>query len=227
MIDAETLAYARHDLCLLVQSLNWSIKALLLREREEGRIRELERLGSLCWRAARLSEQVLDYAQASDRESESETSPSIICVGELVQRSLDDLSLGFAIRNPRGRIELRAEDDVLVLGGYSLLYRSVVNIIANAVDFCADDSTINVTIARVADRVQIAVVNRLKEPGKDRRGCGIGLKFVSLTAQRHGGRFQLEFTRDHMARALIELPCAVSERIRTASLPVIAEQVQI
>ena len=119
-------------------------------------------------------------------------------------------------------VHVAAEDMPIALGERGAIDQIVINLIDNATRYAARGQSVCVRVARVGDRVRIAVEDRgAGIPPRDREriwqrfvrldtardvpGAGIGLTVVAELAEAMGGRAWVEDAEPHGARFVIEL----------------------
>jgi two-component system OmpR family sensor kinase len=121
---------------------------------------------------------------------------------------LDELALGAA----DGRVTAHADDEGLVRGDGPALERALRNLIENALRHGPEGGPVDVSVSRRGDEVRLTVADAgpgippdLVEAaatrfwrGEDARsqpGSGLGLALVRATAERHGGRLEIDGAR--------------------------------
>ncbi len=121
---------------------------------------------------------------------------------------LDELALATA----GGRVTAQADDPGLVRGDRQALERALQNLIQNALRHGPADGPVHVSVTRGGDEVRLTVADAgtgvppdLVEAattrfwrGEDARsqpGSGLGLALVQATAERHGGRLEIDGAR--------------------------------
>jgi signal transduction histidine kinase len=119
------------------------------------------------------------------------------------------------------------EDPVIVHGDRQLLARAIVNMLNNAVKFSPPNTDIVLTcqhgereaIVKVADHgpgiapeSAASLFQRfsrgLHRGAADPGGAGLGLAFVRVATEKHGGRAWVESTEEHGAVFCLSLPAA-------------------
>jgi two-component system, OmpR family, sensor kinase len=121
---------------------------------------------------------------------------------------LDEL----ALRTAAGRVTAHVDDPGVVRGDAAALERALRNLIENALRHGPADGAVDVTVQRRGDEVRLTVSDtgagippELAEAattrfwrGEDARaqpGSGLGLALVRSTAERHGGRLEIDGAR--------------------------------
>ncbi|MFT3712737.1 MAG: response regulator [Archangium sp.] len=125
------------------------------------------------------------------------------------------------------RLQLRSQPDRLALDANdaeatfdpSLLARVAQNLVDNALKYTPRKETIQVSLTRVGDRVQLVVEDRgAGVPEADRErifeswvradegGHGIGLAFCKTAVEAHGGTIRVEPAQPRGARFIVDLP---------------------
>ncbi len=121
---------------------------------------------------------------------------------------LDEL----ALRTAAGRVTAHVDDPGVVRGDAAALERALRNLIENALRHGPADGAVDVTVQRRGDEVRLTVSDTgagippdLVEAattrfwrGEDARsqpGSGLGLALVRATAERHGGRLEIDGAR--------------------------------
>ena len=119
------------------------------------------------------------------------------------------------------------EDPSMVRGDRQLLARAVVNLLSNALKFSPSDATIDLTCRQSRRDIVIAVADHgpgiapdgasllfqrfsrgLHRGAADPGGAGLGLAFVRVVAEKHGGRAWVEAHEGYGAVFCLSLPAS-------------------
>ncbi len=121
---------------------------------------------------------------------------------------LDEL----ALRTADGRVTAHADDPGLVRGDAAALERALRNLIENALRHGPADGPVDVAVERRGDEVRLTVTDTgagiapdqveaattrfwRGEDARSQPGSGLGLALVRSTAERHGGRLEIDGAR--------------------------------
>ncbi len=123
-----------------------------------------------------------------------------------------------------GRLKLRCDRDLVLLGSHEALQTALENLVINALEAAGDGARVEIAAARKShDRVVISVTDN--GPGVSAQdagrvfdafhttrgdGTGLGLAVVRAVVEGHGGRVDVERTAAGGACFCIALPAAVA-----------------
>ena len=125
-------------------------------------------------------------------------------------------------RERRVRIEQSVPESAVMRGNYNLIGRMLANIVHNAIKFSPPGSAISVAVqsqqrdwlCQIRDQGRgIAAdelprlfepYNRLREGGG--RGTGLGLTFVKVVVEKHGGTLEIAGVAGHGTEVSVRLP---------------------
>lgn len=214
----EALAFVSHDL----RSPMLSVLALV---RDAAYSEVLADIGRYAEKALSASEQFLQLSRVQARE-QFETYP--LNVVDVLRNASEQM---FVLARERGIavvLEPTLDEDeagLWVMGNGELLERAFVNLLSNAVKYSDPGSTVRVDLVRRHGRLDIGFVDqglgiptaeqaRIFEPYfrsaspdlADRRGAGLGLRFVRTVVERHGGEVRLESRPGAGSRFTVILP---------------------
>ncbi len=201
---AETLNFVSHDL----RSPLVSILALL--ERRTGKTNEdLNQIRDYAQRALSYSESFLQLARA---EADN------IAFYECDLHAVADNAAEFVYsQSTRRRIQVlvsHCDEDVWIWGNGDLLERMIINLLDNAIKYSEPNSTVKLDVSTDFSGVPANAVVSVSDQGigipekdqpflfeqfrrgssdesRSRKGAGLGLRFIAVTAQRHDGSVEV------------------------------------
>ncbi|MDO9454575.1 cell wall metabolism sensor histidine kinase WalK [Nocardioides sp.] len=183
-----------------------------------------------------LIDDLLALSKAENRPSELEPSD----VTEMVTDAVTDVRMTAARRGIT--VEVTASDEPLaVVCDRAMLYRAFLNVLSNAVKFSHDDGSVEVSVKRVLNRVEIAIrdhgigipqseIDRLgtrffrasNAMTNEIAGTGLGLRIVQTIIDKHSGDVIIESAEGEGTTVFMRLRLH-SDRIdrsgRTAEAP--------
>jgi len=213
-----------HDLAGMVQGLQYGIAEIEYMVEDGGEIRAedlRETVGSL----SQVSERIINLFTAAAQKLKNQPSENLGCsLGRAVQhaRVLCD-----AYVRGRARLKIASLPEIELEANESQILRVLTNLLRNAADASPRNGTIDVTFARVGDRVEIAVTDdgpgvppelagTMFEPfvkGKaDDAGSGLGLAISAQVLNDCGGSITYSRAPQRGARFVVSLPIAQSDR---------------
>jgi CHASE2 domain-containing sensor protein/signal transduction histidine kinase len=209
----ETLAFLSHDirapLAMAVEQLRST----------QGSPESLARLRAQLARAHELAEEFLATSRA---ELSDETAFQEIDLCGLLQQAADAV---YPLAQSKGVALVRyiPVDPVWVKGEFGLLERMAVNLIQNAVKYSPENSSVRIELTENGNRVRFCVTDsgpgipeaelprlfkrfsRLNAQGSAVPGAGLGLYFVRVVAEKHGGSVNAENAPGGGARFCVSL----------------------
>ncbi len=210
----ETLAFLSHD---IRAPLAMAVEQLRSSQRSP---QELARLRTQLSRAHELAEEFLATSRA---ELSDEAAFQEIDLCGLLHQAIDAV---FPLAQSR-KVALIREipvDPVWVRGEFGLLERMAVNLIQNAVKYSPDNSHVRIELEVDGSKVRYCVIDsgpgipeaemprlfkrfsRLNEQGSAVPGAGLGLYFVRVVAEKHGGSVRADNGPEGGARFCVSLP---------------------
>lgn len=210
----ETLAFLSHD---IRAPLAMAVEQLRSAQRSP---QDLARLRTQLARAHELAEEFLATSRA---ELSDEAAFQEIDLCGLLHQSIDAV---FPLAQSR-KVALIREipvDPVWVRGEFGLLERMAVNLIQNAVKYSPDNSHVRIELVVEGSKVRYCVIDsgpgipeaelprlfrrfsRLNEQGSAVPGAGLGLYFVRVVAEKHGGSVSADNGPQGGARFCVSLP---------------------
>lgn len=218
----EMLDFLSHDL----RSPMVSVLALIgkMRHGEDG-----ERLGDFldnvehyAQRNLNIAEQFLQLARVESEEAVEMIEQDML---DVVESAVDQVQIQAQARDIRLRFSYNQDEDVWVRGNNELLERLVVNLLTNAVKYSHEGGDVDVRLYASDDWVMCQVrdhgvgipeafqerlferFSRASSSGGARtRGAGLGLRFVKVVTERHGGDITVESEPDQGSCFTLALP---------------------
>jgi len=222
-IRRDFVANVSHELRTPLTAIRGYVEALSERDTSaEDRQRFLEIVTRHTLRMERLVKDLLRLARL---DAGQETLDVASCdVRALVQGVVADLAPTAAARSQSIAADIAADAETL-RGDPSKLHDVLRNLVANAVIYSPEHSTIRVDVSKARQRIEIAVsdegpgipdedLTRVferfyrvdKSRARDPGGTGLGLAIVKHLVELHGGEVRAENRREGGARFTISLP---------------------
>ncbi len=210
----ETLAFLSHD---IRAPLAMAVEQLRSSQRSPE---ALTRLRVQLTRAHELAEEFLATSRA---EISDEAAFQEIDLCGLLQQAADAV---YPLAQSR-KVALIREipvDPVWVKGEFGLLERMAVNLIQNAVKYSPENTHVRIELADSGNKAGFCVTDsgpgipevelprlfkrfsRLEPAGNTVSGAGLGLYFVRIVAEKHGGQVKADSGPDGGARFCVSLP---------------------
>jgi len=222
----EVLNFLSHDLRAPLVSTNALID-LARDARPLPEIRELlDRMESYTARALGLAEQFLQLARAESADAFALRDVDLVGIA---QNALEQV-WGHASREGIRLEQHAAFDEAWIKGDAGLLERALVNLLDNAVKYSGTGATVELVLSRDNGELRCCVTDhgigipaseiphlfkrfhRVQRAGiRAPRGAGLGLAFVNVVANRHGGHTEVESCEGHGSRFCLILPYDPSE----------------
>lgn len=219
---SEMLDFLSHDL----RSPMVSVLALTEKMRHSGAERDLpvflDNVEHYARRNLNIAEQFLQLARVEAVDSVEMNEQDML---DVVESAIDQVHIQAQQRDIVLRFEYDPDQEVWVLGNNELLERLVVNLLTNAVKYSHEGSSVDVTLYVDGERVACDVRDRgvgippeFQERLFDRfsrastsggartRGAGMGLRFVKVVAERHGGEIRVHSVVNEGSRFTLFLP---------------------
>ncbi|MDX1914873.1 MAG: two-component system sensor histidine kinase CreC [Methylophilus sp.] len=196
--------------------------AELLREpmAETQKIRFAENINNQALRLQELADKLLELASLEKRHTLDET--KAVDIGRLAHEVIR--SLEPTAQRKKITLSLEVSDDITVMGDAFLLQRALTNLLANALDFSPENSTITTQIQAQGKQCLISIRDHgqgipeyaldrvfekfysLRRPDSGQKSTGLGLPFVREIAHLHGGEIVLANHPQGGAVASLSLP---------------------
>ncbi|WP_339344308.1 PAS domain-containing sensor histidine kinase, partial [uncultured Alcanivorax sp.] len=219
---SEMLDFLSHDL----RSPMVSVLALTEKMRQSGDHQGLpaflDNVQHYAQRNLNIAEQFLQLARVEAVESVEMNEQDML---DVVESAIDQVQIQAQQRDITLRFEYDPDQEVWVLGNNELLERLVVNLLTNAVKYSHEGSSVDVTLYAQDNQVGCEVRDRgvgippeFQERLFDRfsrastsggartRGAGMGLRFVKVVTERHGGEVRVHSVVSEGSRFTLLLP---------------------
>jgi two-component system sensor histidine kinase SenX3 len=177
-------------------------------------------------RLTRLVQQIIELSRLQDDDPLD--SPAVVDVDEMVAAAVDSSAIDAGDR--RIKIAISGTAGLKVFGNEEQVRAAVANLVANAVTYSENDSTVTVSAKPDLGMVELSVVDqgigippqeleRIFErfyridPARHRStgGTGLGLSIVKHVAATHGGEIRVWSVEGHGSTFTLTLPSAHQE----------------
>ncbi len=218
----EMLDFLSHDL----RSPMVSVLALIgkMRHGEDGeRLRDfLDNVEHYAQRNLNIAEQFLQLARVESEEAVEMIEQDML---DVVESAIDQVQIQAQTRDIGLRFVYDQDVDVWVRGNNELLERLVVNLLTNAIKYSQEGGAVEVSLYADQDKVLCQVrdsgvgipeefqdklferFSRASTSGGARtRGAGLGLRFVKVVTERHGGDIEVQSTPGEGSCFTLSLP---------------------
>ena len=188
---------------------------------EEKRIQFLENIKTESLRLQNLVDQLLALASLENRTELGK--PTDVSLGDLVRRVVNHHQSNLLEKGVTFSVDTRAE--VVIRGEEFLLETALNNIVQNAIDFSPSAGTIQLSIVKLGNAVQLIVTDEgagipefalarifdrfysLPRPSSEHKSSGLGLCFAKEAVELHQGKLTIANRDSELGvRAVLELP---------------------
>ncbi|HCO64112.1 MAG TPA: ATPase, partial [Alcanivorax sp.] len=169
-----------------------------------------------------IAEQFLQLARVEAEESVEMVEQDML---DVVESAIDQVQIQAQSRGITLRFDYDQEQDVWVRGNNELLERLVVNLLTNAVKYSHENGKVLVRLyaeggqvccdvrdegVGIPEAFQDKLFERFSRAstsgGARTRGAGLGLRFVKVVTERHGGTIHVESVPDEGSCFRLALP---------------------
>jgi CHASE2 domain-containing sensor protein/nitrogen-specific signal transduction histidine kinase len=209
----ETLSFISHD-------LRTPLSTALMLLKNEALPEQKDKIIAMLARANHLAD---SFLQLSKAENILPTQFKPLQLNSLLQEVIDNL---YEIAKAKKmKFDLRLTEAALwVNGDYALIQRVFENLLQNAVKYGGENSTIHVRLAHQHPYAEVQICNQgegispekipqlfqkfsqLHAAPQMSKGSGLGLYFVWLTLEKHGGNVQVTSEPDGLTTFTVHLP---------------------
>lgn len=219
---SEMLDFLSHDL----RSPMVSVMALTEKMRQTRDLEGLDSFLNSVERYARrnlnIAEQFLQLARVEAEDSVEMKEQDML---DVVESAIDQVQIQAQSRDITLRFEYDPSQEVWVLGNNELLERLMVNLLTNAIKYSHEGSSVDVTLFSLEEQVCCQVRDRgvgippefqdrlfqrfsraSSSGGARTRGAGLGLRFVKVVTDKHGGDIRVDSTPNQGSRFTLSLP---------------------
>ncbi len=219
---AEMLGFLSHDLRSPLVSI-LALVELAENKRSSEDLRDLlHRAQAYTERTLQLAEQFLELTRA---ESQERGRWQAIDLASVAIHAFDQ-TWSQAQSRQIHLVQRFQVEAAWIRGERDLLERAILNLLTNAIKFSPSGSTVELVLDRVGDQFRCCVIDQGRGIAEEDRpklfrrfqriggggphGVGLGLAFVKVVADRHGGSVTVESAPDEGARFCIVLPSNLS-----------------
>jgi two-component system sensor histidine kinase SenX3 len=179
-------------------------------------------------RLTRLVQQIIELSRLQDDDPLD--APAVVDVDEMVAAAVDSAAIDAGDR--RIKIAISGTTGLKVFGNEEQIRAAVANLVANAVTYSGNDSTVTVSSKPEGAMVELSVVDQgigippqeleriferfyRVDPARHRStgGTGLGLSIVKHVAATHGGEIRVWSVEGHGSTFTLTLPSAHQETI--------------
>lgn len=220
----EAIDFISHDVrSPLVSQL--ALIEQLKRSGEPAQPQQLEQIAKLARRSYQLAEEFVQLARAEQMSSVRFYECEALSIVENATDAVREQAMAKSIA-----LDLQGTEDLWVRGNAELLERAVINLLTNAVQHSKEGSAVLAKVEAVNDHILVSVADqgsgiapeeiphlfeRFRRPRQSelrgKLGTGLGLSFVKVVADKHGGEIDVTSTLDVGSTFRLWLPAAADE----------------
>ncbi len=152
--------------------------------------------------------------------------PEVVDLSELLEQLSEDFAQLCAQKSIS--LDVKAGKNIRLTGNYFFLYQALANLLQNALDFSPQKGTIEITVHHEAQQISIAIGDRgagipefarekifdkfysLERPDTQRKSTGLGLAFVRLVVELHGGNITVAPREGIGTTVVVSMPVKIS-----------------
>ncbi len=218
----ELLDFLSHDLRSPMISVLALAEKMRHTDKGEGIVEFLDNIELHARKNLSISEQFLQLARV---EALDQLEMAELDMLPVIESAIEQAQPQAAERDMKIRFHYDARADVWVKGNHELLERLVLNLLTNAIKYSHRGNSIDVTLSAADGKVSCEVrdrgigiapefVDRLFErytrsankAASKERGAGLGLRFVKVVSERHGGSMLVDSCEGEGSRFTLLLP---------------------
>ncbi|ADI29929.1 CHASE2 domain-containing protein [Methylotenera versatilis] len=213
-VRRDTLSFISHDLRAPLGA------AIMLLNEDDGHQKNLPRITNMLNKSLSMAD---NFLQSSRAEMADVSKFQDLDLVSLVQQALDDV---YAVAHSK-KIILNThlpDDNLWLKGDFGLLQRAVTNVLLNAVKYSPVESMIYVELEEKNNEAILSITDagpgieperiaklfkrfsRAEGEHQAAEGTGLGLYFVDVTIQKHGGSVFVRSELGHGATFILTLP---------------------
>ncbi|WP_097460655.1 CHASE2 domain-containing protein [Mangrovitalea sediminis] len=186
---------------------------------------QLEQIAKLAKRSYQLAEEFVQLARAEQMSSVRFYECEALAIVENATDAVQEQAMAKSIT-----LDLKGTEDLWIWGNAELLERAIINLLTNAVQHSKPGSRVHVSVEPINDSVLVSVEDngsgiapedmphlfeRFRRPRQNelrgKLGTGLGLSFVKVVADKHGGEIDVSSTLDVGTTFRLWLPAATGE----------------
>ncbi|QCF25501.1 CHASE2 domain-containing protein [Hydrocarboniclastica marina] len=217
----EAIDFISHDVrSPLVSQL--ALIQQLKRQPEPASEAQLDHVARLAQRSYQLAEEFVQLARAEQLAAIQFYEAEVLSIAENAIDAVQEQA-----RNKSIKLTLNGEEDLWMRGNAELAERAVINLLTNAIAYSPEGSAVEVEVQQDGEFTVIGVQDngngisaeelprlfqRFQRSRQDEqqgsRGAGLGLAFVKVVAERHGGRVEVDSSPGQGSSFRLYLPVA-------------------
>ncbi len=217
----EALSFLSHDIRSPLSSILGLTELMALPGKEKELAANLDRITNYAWRTIQLAEEFVQIARMEGNEQVEFTEINLV---EIAANALDqvwDQAQARSITLRRDYVETQLD----YIGNPQLLERAFMNLLSNAIKYSKPSTTVTLHISKDDEKIICRVsdqgfgipkedipyiMDRFRRVEKSQhasmQGLGLGLAFVKVVLERHGGTIHIDSKMDVGTSIELRLP---------------------